>query len=606
MFLLPFFTMAKLKGIYTINPKLNADSINYISITDALNDISFGSRISSGKVNGPNIDSNVIFVIAKGNYKENLDISSVVSNSKYTITFRSAGNDSSEVVIHCTSAINQNYNFSIRLENLTVWNGYTRLANNVIFNNCLLYGNSATENLLQKCTLNHCEVTYAKSFGTDCSAFFTNFVSSSEDGLLDPFIVSNCTIDAPKGLAIHLQNRDEFYIVNSKIIYNTNDNGTFYDKPIVFIESGNGLFYGNFIKGRVSVKTQAGEYIDFIQNTFTGFGLVATSSYDSLNGSFINNITSCYQIGGDVGPPQSIFKSVFKNNCYNNTEDCYPYFEYKDSLGLRKGIAANPDLDSLGYPKNLLLNRRGFKVDLLENKVTYLNKFDSLYPNETTHDFYGNIRDTANPDIGAFVILSSDSIHDVGVFKLMAKRVSIIFPNLTVQLKALVYNDGDFDEVNVPIHVYFSGEKLDTILPFFKHSNRTYDTITLNKLVTFDSHNGFQKYSLSQSLKDYNKQNDSFSNYLSLYGIKDYKQQTSITISPNPTSSTFSIQTNNVQNGETTITLRNYLGQIVQIETIQINGNLNYQTDLNQLPKGVYFVELQQGNFRGIGKVIYQ
>jgi hypothetical protein len=113
-----------LSGTYTIDPSKSATATNYTSFNDASSDLISGSRSSGGTVNGPGVSGAVIFKVANGTYYEQVEITAISGvSSSNTVTFRSALNDSSKVILtDSTIGTLKNPGFVLHLNNASFIN----------------------------------------------------------------------------------------------------------------------------------------------------------------------------------------------------------------------------------------------------------------------------------------------------------------------------------------------------------------------------------------------------------------------------------------------------------------------------------------------------
>ena len=65
-----------------------------------------------------------------------------------------------------------------------------------------------------------------------------------------------------------------------------------------------------------------------------------------------------------------------------------------------------------------------------------------------------------------------------------------------------------------------------------------------------------------------------------------------LSLFPNPNSGTFRLTADNVASGEYTVVVRNVVGQNIYVQTISANGSISQDIQLDNLNKGVYFLEL--------------
>jgi hypothetical protein len=81
---------------------------------------------------------------------------------------------------------------------------------------------------------------------------------------------------------------------------------------------------------------------------------------------------------------------------------------------------------------------------------------------------------------------------------------------------------------------------------------------------------------------------------------------TNLSISPNPTNSSFNLSFDQSQEKAVMIEIVDVLGRTVQVETLQkFAGSYNKQVDLTPFNKGIYFVRITGENGAEIRKIIY-
>lgn len=129
---------------------------------------------------------------------------------------------------------------------------------------------------------------------------------------------------------------------------------------------------------------------------------------------------------------------------------------------------------------------------------------------------------------------------------------------------------------------------------FTRSKSNSYPLVRYNNVCHFDS----AVADVSGSLADGIITMFSVSNF-SVVGIKDYgsiKVSENITLFPNPNNGIFTVRIKESHNTGATMIITNLLGQVIY----QKSGNLiregDYEIDSGQLPKGVYFLTLGEGN----------
>lgn len=90
-----------------------------------------------------------------------------------------------------------------------------------------------------------------------------------------------------------------------------------------------------------------------------------------------------------------------------------------------------------------------------------------------------------------------------------------------------------------------------------------------------------------------------------LVAVADFGLNTAWKLCPNPATTEVYVQTAQFEGGSLAITLRNAQGALVHsVQTQATAGSLRYPLNLNQLPAGIYFVEIATAQGRGIQKLV--
>ncbi len=109
---------AQLSGTYTIDTSKSASATNYKSFSSAVSDLVSGKRSDGGTVNGPGVNSSVVFKIADGIYNEQLTIRYIIGSNLNPIIFTSASSDSSKVILTYPSSTTSANNFTLLLDSI--------------------------------------------------------------------------------------------------------------------------------------------------------------------------------------------------------------------------------------------------------------------------------------------------------------------------------------------------------------------------------------------------------------------------------------------------------------------------------------------------------
>ncbi|MEX0968201.1 MAG: PKD domain-containing protein [Bacteroidia bacterium] len=106
IFMFPVASQAQLSGNYTINPTASASSTNYQNWASAVGDLISASRTDLGTAQGPGVNGAVTITVYDSVYNTQVEITAITgASSTNTITFKSAGGDSTACVLrHASSA----------------------------------------------------------------------------------------------------------------------------------------------------------------------------------------------------------------------------------------------------------------------------------------------------------------------------------------------------------------------------------------------------------------------------------------------------------------------------------------------------------------------
>ena len=89
-------------------------------------------------------------------------------------------------------------------------------------------------------------------------------------------------------------------------------------------------------------------------------------------------------------------------------------------------------------------------------------------------------------------------------------------------------------------------------------------------------------------------------------GVVDIVPAKSLSVYPNPATTSVSLDLSSIQQGNYTLTLVNVLGETISSEKISINGSMRKMIDVSIVPTGVYTVELRSDKNFYAGKVFKQ
>ena len=180
---------AQLSGGYTINAGAPASATNYQDFTNAVSDLSGGTRTDGGTANGPGVSGPVTFTIAAGTYNEAISIPSITgSSATNSITFD--GVDPSNRTI--TSAGTSAYDATIEMTN----GDWIKIRNLTVINTGTQYGygikliNDSYQCEITGCVV-QCPIASTSNYHVPVIAgqYYTQYANSAED-----LIVDNCEL----------------------------------------------------------------------------------------------------------------------------------------------------------------------------------------------------------------------------------------------------------------------------------------------------------------------------------------------------------------------------------------------------------------------------
>ncbi len=440
-------TRAQLSGTYTIDKSKAASSTNYTSFNDADSDLTYGSRANGAAANGKGVSGAVVFKIADGTYQEQVRIPYITgSSSTNTITFESASNDSSKVIL-TWPAYYKGGNYTLELDSVsnliikgitvkrTSNNSYTlavvirlkSFLSNITFSNNRLIGinySSASDssdiiygsqsyfpngNLINvKYINNHFWYGYYAIYNANPSANYPNRNITVSSNIFDSIVYTGAYIRGDSGLILYgnmfrshnsygavgfsIANFKNPVITNNKIY--SNDNG------MLFYSNGtyktHGIISNNFIvsTGAAGIEMGDNKNIDILHNTIVAkkwtFNLNNSSASSDSNYTIYNNIL----YGDYIYLVEYTLPMRLNNNCY---------YSRTSTIGNYAGNPAYTLSDWQGYTtedSNTIVKKPTFTSSTdLHVSDTFLNhgKYFSSVPT----DIDGQTRNTTNPTIGA-------------------------------------------------------------------------------------------------------------------------------------------------------------------------------------------------------------
>ncbi len=173
---------AQLSGLYTIDPAKAASSTNYLDFTNAVSDLVAGSRTDGGTANGKGVNGAVVFSVADGTYREQIEIDAITGASvKNTITFQSASKDSTKVNLVYQASISKSGNYTLYL------NG----ARHIIFKQL---GISRDSFGVWGTTIFYYGNVIEMAYGADSNSFINNSIKGIQSIYANAFYLQECML----------------------------------------------------------------------------------------------------------------------------------------------------------------------------------------------------------------------------------------------------------------------------------------------------------------------------------------------------------------------------------------------------------------------------
>jgi len=152
------FLFAQLSGNYTINPIGTATSTNYKNWSSAISDLLSGQRNDGGTAQGPGVNGSVVFTVYDTVYNNTqIQLTAITgASSSRTITFQSAGGDSSKCMLKYPSGSSSSDDYVVMLNGADWINfkgiGFERTGSNAYYT-VIQITNDADHNSFIRCLM---------------------------------------------------------------------------------------------------------------------------------------------------------------------------------------------------------------------------------------------------------------------------------------------------------------------------------------------------------------------------------------------------------------------------------------------------------------------
>lgn len=293
--------------------------------------------------------------------------------------------------------------------------------------------------------------------------------------------------------------------------------------------------------------------------------------------------------------------------------------EYNENLEFYNNIL---QVDSANYSSNLFVFDNIFQIKGMDNNVTNIDTADANY----VFDDYYNTPYKHMTDWNAYsgfdgnsFIEQVDFVNDSTDLHILCNNTSLMagmpLANVTADIdghvRAAVPSIGA-DEVLASGNDIFATDTMDY---------RAYTSVTLDagstsganvynwntgattQTINVDT-NGWYRVTLTDACGSYTD-----SVYVLVNGtasVDENEGELNVSIYPNPSTGEFTVSVNDLNADKVTVSILTLAGQVVYNETFNATSNSKKQININNQPKGVYFVQIIANDIRTVERIIKQ
>lgn len=403
------YVNGQLNGNYTINPTAAASASNYRNWSSAISDLISGTRNDGGSAQGPGVSGSVVFTVYDSIYNNTqIQISAITgASASRTITFQSAGGDSSKCMLKYPSGNSSSDDYVVML-NGADWItfkgiGFERTGSNAYYT-VIQITNDADHNSFIRCLMKSRKIPSNTTTGWitgigalvyfsgngDTTLFHQNRMIYGYNGIYSTtssygnYFSSN-VFDTNGCIGIYMTSQN-----NLKIIWNTFNMGDFgsgqghYVSYAIRIESSPSLIIAKNKMYMMASNAQVVRGIVFVNitgsssapnmvynNWIVNNGGTSSCSGISLYG--VNYLDLCYNNFLITAPLKSSV-IVHHNTTYSNT-----YIEVKNNNFINKGGGMIYEIASSNGGLDTVINNNCYIVDTVFAKYNnnYINSLSA-------------------------------------------------------------------------------------------------------------------------------------------------------------------------------------------------------------------------------------
>ncbi len=478
---------------------------------------SFSAAVSA--LNSQGISGDVTFNVASGTYTENITINNFTGNGSHKVTFKSANNDSTAVVLQYASGTSTSNNFVVKFNGAknivfkymtikrTGSNSFSKVidisnsSSNLYFESVILKNNSTSSadeaaglvigKNINNSVLNNFFFDRCK-FQNGSYGIFMQGVSSGV--VADSLWITNSIFDGQYRLFIYAAYQKS-PIINDNIFSTTSSYSNFHGIEFLYCKTGPQIRrnYFNINKGTALYLTNSQGCCSFTGEIFNNFlslsGSGARAFFFSNTGTFhvyFNsiNLHGSSQKGFEITGSTSNHNRFANNILYSNTAaklmivsnsiavpfDYCNYNDYKttgyigdwhgstniSSLNAWK-TASSLDASSISVNPNFVSN-----TDLhIQNSQVQRAGTSALNAPTTQIDYDGNTRHYLKPDMGAHEY----SYDDMAITHINVQEKMCLSSHYSVKITLKNLSNHTIDISNLPVNYSFNGNTVSELKP---------------------------------------------------------------------------------------------------------------------------------------------
>lgn len=442
---LPSKSFGQLNGSYTIDPTKASSSSNYRNWASAVGDLLNGSRTDGGSAQGPGVSGPVTISVYDTSYNAAIEITAITGASfTNTVTFKSAGGDSTKCVINNSSSSSSTNDHVLYLNGADYVTfqeiGFVRTGTDIYCNVVVISG-GANKNKFVRCFLKGKKMpsnsTLGFQYGPGSVVYFTGNADSTEltqneimYGYNGVFSVSGCTGVTISGNRIDTSGSSGIYMTSQtslRILGNTFNMGDF------GAGKGHYVSYGFRIEGspslvaannRVYMSAVNGQVVRAIVIA----GVTSTASAPAMvyNNTVVNSggTTECtgFAVYG------TYYLDINSNNVLilNSLSNASAYYHYATYSNSNISILNN----------NLINKGGGYAINVPGTNTSDIDSLDynNLYSNG---NYIGNWNATNYANLSAWQTGTSRDVYSISIDPGYTSNTNLHVSNIKLNSKAL-------------------------------------------------------------------------------------------------------------------------------------------------------------------------